>query len=125
MLQITPHMRVLICMDPVDFRKGIDGFAAVCRNQLEQNPHEGTLFVFRSRSKSSIRVLVYDGQGFWLCTKRLSSGTFKWWPNQTTSDKTVVIQSWDLQTLLGNGNPSSARFEKDWKRLLEAQLENK
>ena len=117
MLQITPHMKILICLDPIDFRKGIDGFAAVCRNELDQNPYEGTLFLFRSRSKSSIRVLVYDGQGFWLCTKRLSTGKFHWWPSQDSFAKSVVINSWDLQTLLGNGNPSLASFGKDWKKL--------
>ena len=120
MLQVTPHMRVLICLDSVDFRKGIDGFAAVCRNQLEQDPYEGTLFLFRSRSRSSIRVLVYDGQGFWLCTKRLSMGKFQWWPSQDSPLKSVTINSWDLQTFLGNGNPSQASFGKDWKKLASA-----
>jgi hypothetical protein len=104
-------------MDPVDFRKGIDGFAAVCRNLLEQDPYEGTLFLFRSRSKSSIKILVYDGQGFWLCTKRLSSGTFHWWPSASNAAKSIMINSWDLQTLLGNGNPSAASFTENWKKL--------
>lgn len=117
MLQVTPHMRILICVDPVDFRNGIDGFAAICRNQLEQDPYQGTLFLFRSRSRSTIKILVYDGQGFWLCTKRLSTGKFQWWPSQETEKKAVTINSWDLQTLLGNGNPSLALHGKDWKKL--------
>jgi transposase len=115
MLQITPHMRILVCMQSVDFRKGIDGFAAVCRNHLQQDPHSGTLFLFRNRSKSSIRALVYDGQGFWLCTKRLSQGTFKWWPQD--SSESILIKSWDLQTLFGNGNPSLASFGSDWRKI--------
>ena len=117
MLQVTPHMKILICVDPIDFRNGIDGFAAVCRNQLGQDPYQGTLFLFRSRSRSTIKILVYDGQGFWLCTKRLSTGKFQWWPSQETKEKSVTINSWDLQTLLGNGNPSLASFGKDWKKL--------
>ncbi len=72
MLQVTPHMRILVCMKPVDFRKGIDGIAAVCRNHLKQDPHGGILFLFRNRARCSIRILMYDGQGFWLCIKRLS-----------------------------------------------------
>jgi transposase len=115
MLQIIPHIRILVCVQPVDFRKGIDGIAAVCRNHLQQDPHTGTLFIFRNGSKSSIRILVYDGQGFWLCTKRLSQGKFKWWP-QSDSESTL-IQSWDLQTLLGNGNPSMASFGGDWRKI--------
>ncbi len=117
MLQVTPHMKILICVDSSDFRKGIDGFAAVCRNQLEQDPYQGTLFIFRSRSRSTIKILVYDGQGFWLCTKRLSTGKFQWWPSQETKEKSVTINSWDLQTLLGNGNPAKASFGEDWKKL--------
>ena len=115
MLQITPHMRILVCMQSIDFRKGIDGIAAVCRNHLQEDPHTGALFLFRNRSKCSIRILVYDGQGFWLCTKRLSRGKFKWWPK--SSSESISIQSWDLQTLLGNGNPCMASFGADWRKI--------
>lgn len=115
MLQVTPHMRILVCMEPVDFRKGIDGLAAVCRNKLMQDPHEGTLFLFRNRSKCAIRILMYDGQGFWLCSKRLSKGKFKWWPRNSL--ESITISSWDLQTFLGNGNPSSANFAEDWRKI--------
>ena len=115
MLQITPHMRILACMQPIDFRKGIDGIAAICRNHLKQDPHNGILFLFRNRSGCAIRVLIYDGQGFWLCTKRLSKGKFHWWPASTS--ESVIIQSWDLQTLLGNGNPSLAAYGGDWRKI--------
>lgn len=115
MLQVTPHIRILVCMKPVDFRKGIDGIAGVCRNHLKQDPHGGTLFLFRNRARCSIRILIYDGQGFWLCIKRLSKGKFHWWPESTS--EAVTIQSWDLQTLLGNGNPSLAAFAEDWYKL--------
>jgi transposase len=121
MLQVTPHMRVLICVDPMDFRKGIDGFSSVCRNTLEEDPYEGSLFLFTSKSRSSIRILVYDGQGFWLCTKRLSIGRFQWWPASDATSKSIQINSWDLQTLLGNGNLSTTTFAKDWKKLPSLQ----
>lgn len=115
MLQVTPQMRILVCMQPVDFRKGIDGMAAVCRNHLKQDPHQGTLFLFRNRAKCTIRILMYDGQGFWLCTKRLSKGKFQWWPESSLNSATIT--SWNLQTLLGNGNPSLAAFGEDWRKL--------
>ena len=44
MIQITPHMRILVAVQPVDFRKGIDGLAALCRQALESDPLAGTLF---------------------------------------------------------------------------------
>ena len=80
MIQITPHMRILVAVEPVDFRKGVDGLGGVCRRILKSDPFSGTVFVFRNRPKTSIKILVYDGQGFWLCQKRLSKGCFKWWP---------------------------------------------
>jgi hypothetical protein len=48
MIQITPHMRILLAVEPVDFRKGIDGLAALCRQALASDPQAGALFVFCS-----------------------------------------------------------------------------
>ena len=76
MIQITPQMRILVAVESVDFRKGIDSLAELCRQKLDADPFSGYLFVFRSRRATSSRVLVYDGQGFWLATKRLSKGRF-------------------------------------------------
>ena len=45
MIQITPHMRILLAAEPVDFRKGIDGLAGVCKNILDQDPFAGYLFI--------------------------------------------------------------------------------
>ena len=74
MIQITPQMRILVAVEAADFRKGIDGLARLCREALRSDPFSGALFVFRSRSGKAIKVLSYDGQGFWLCQKRLSKG---------------------------------------------------
>lgn len=46
MLQICPSARIFVCNQLVDFRKGIDGLAAVCRNKLDQDPYQGVLFIF-------------------------------------------------------------------------------
>jgi len=73
-IQVTPQMRVLVAVEPMDFRCGIDGLARACRAQLSSDPMGGAVFVFRSRRGTAIKLLVYDGQGFWLCHKRLSSG---------------------------------------------------
>jgi transposase len=72
MLQLTPQSRIFVATEPVDFRKGIDGLAAVCRRALGDNPLSGALYVFRNRAGTTLKILCYDGQGFWLCTKRLS-----------------------------------------------------
>ncbi len=57
--------------------KGIDGLIAVCKQKLSVDPFNGSLFLFYNKSKTSIKILSFDGQGFWLCAKRLSKGNFK------------------------------------------------
>jgi hypothetical protein len=57
MIQITPQMHVLVAVEPVDLRKGIDGLAAVCRGFAD--PFSGWLFIFAAAGRHH-HVLVYD-----------------------------------------------------------------
>jgi len=57
--------------------------------KLNADPFSGYLFIFRTRRGTAIRVLQYDGQGFWLATKRLSKGRFQWWPTGTEAVRTL------------------------------------
>jgi hypothetical protein len=66
MIQITAQMRVLVAIEPVDGRKGIDSLARLCQEKLAEDPFSGCVFVFRSRRGTAIRLLSYDGQGYWL-----------------------------------------------------------
>ncbi len=105
MIQITPQMRILVAVDPVDGRKGIDSLAQVCREKLAADPFSGCLFVFRSRSGTAIKILCYDGQGFWMAQKRLSQGRFVWWPRGSGPAQT--LQAHQAQLLLAAGNPET------------------
>jgi len=98
MLTITRAHRIYIACQPIDFRKGIDGFAAVCRAQFNLNPLSGHCFIFRNRRKTAIKVLLYDQTGFWLCHKRLSRGQFKQWPKSVSS--VISINTEQLNQLL-------------------------
>jgi transposase len=80
MIHLTSNTHILIATHPADFRQGIDGLAAVCKQRLACEPRSGTLFVFINRNKTMIRALVYENNGFWLMTKRLSKGKFSGWP---------------------------------------------
>lgn len=115
MIQLTPHMRILVAVAPVDFRAGIDALAGVCRRRLEADPFTGCLFVFRNRARTAIKILVYDGQGFWLCCKRLSSGRFPVWPDG--AEATRALQACELQLLLMAGDPSKAGTAPAWRPL--------
>jgi transposase len=113
MIQITPQMRILVAVEPTDFRRGIDGLARVCKEVLRHDPFNGWVFVFRNRPATALKILVYDGQGFWLCHKRLSSGKFHWWPAQGTAGRTLAAH--ELQVLLAAGNPTATRAAPAWR----------
>jgi transposase len=116
MIQLTPQMRILVAIEPADFRKGIDGMAKVCKEALGQDPFGGTVFVFRNRRATAVKILVYDGQGFWLCHKRLSSGRFRWWPVRgCRSEVAKRLAAHQLQVLLSAGNPAGAQGAPDWR----------
>jgi hypothetical protein len=70
-IQVTPQMRILVAVAPVDLRCGIDGLARVCTAVLTTDPCSGTVFVFRNRRGTAIKRLTYDTQGFWLAQKGL------------------------------------------------------
>ncbi|AQS36623.1 IS66 Orf2 like protein [Shewanella psychrophila] len=105
MIHLTANTKIFIATEPADFRKGIDGLSAVCRLQLAKDPRSGTVFVFINRSKTMIRALTYDGTGFWLMTKRLSTGKFKRWPRSTIPVTAMVATQ--LRQLLSGGVPQT------------------
>jgi transposase len=108
MIQLTPHMRILVAVEPADFRKGMDGLARVCREELLDDPFGGTVFVFRNRRGTMVRVFTYDGQGFWLCQKRLSSGRFRYWVSGD-SGRTATLAAHQVQLLLSGGDPAAGK----------------
>jgi len=114
MLTITPQMKVLVAIEPADFRKGIDGLVQVCRETLEQDPFAGTVFCFRNRRATAIKVLSYDGQGFWLCQKRLSNGKFSWWPSVRDA-ASIQLAAHQLSVLFSAGNPLHTAAAPDWR----------
>lgn len=116
MLSITPQMRILVAVEPADFRKGIDGLAGICRNALREDPFSGVVFVFRNRRATAIKILIYDGQGFWLCQKRLSKGRFQWWPESAVA-AVRELDARDLQLVLWNGDPTRGAMRPLWRGL--------
>ena len=102
MIAVSAQTRVLVCIGPIDFRKGIDGLAASCREILSGDPFSGA-----------------DGQGFWLCQKRLSEGRFRHWPTARDSEVQRELVAHQLQVLLagGDADAEAARGMSPWRRL--------
>jgi transposase len=116
MIQLTPQMRLLVAVTPVDFRRGIDGLARVCREVLAADPFSGTVFAFRNRRGTALKLLTYDGQGFWLCQKRLSTGRFRYWP-MNEEGKARPLRAHQLQVLLSAGDFEGAKGAPLWREV--------
>lgn len=82
MLYLTQDTKILLAIQPVDFRRQTDGLIAYCERNLFQDARSGQLFVFINRAHTMIRVLCYDENGYWLATKRLSRGRYSLWPTE-------------------------------------------
>ena len=100
MIHLTATTPIMLATVPADFRRGIDGFVALCQHQLGQQPRSGTVFAFINRSKTMVRLLVYEHNGYWLMTKRLSRGKYRDWPKR---DEAIgAIKAQQLRQLLSN-----------------------
>ena len=115
MLALSPSQRILLAVNAVDFRKGIDGLIGLCRQQLGENPLLGTLFVFTNRRHTALKLLIYDGQGFYLILKRFSQGRLRWWPDGDQPCHQLAAR--ELAILLWNGHPQQAAWAPLWRPL--------
>jgi len=119
MISLSPQLPVIMVHNPVNFKLGIDGLSQYCLNILKQDPMCQAIFMFRNKSKTSLRLLAYDGQGFILCTKRLSAGKFKFWimPSSDEKELSFKVNAFFAQTLLSGGDPYASLFLENWKNL--------
>lgn len=78
MLSFTGSLRVFLCVEACDMRKGFEGLQALVGERLGEDVRGGALFVFTNKRHTRLKVLYFDGTGLWLMTKRLEEGTFAW-----------------------------------------------
>lgn len=110
MIQITPQQTLVLAVDAIDFRKGIDGLIGLCRKYFG-DPFSGTVFAFRNQKGTAVKLLIYDGTGFWLCAKRFSSGKLRYWPRFPDE----IVSATTLMIILNQGSPVS--LGSSWRRL--------
>lgn len=115
MITVSPQTPVFVYRKAIDFRNGIDGLCGICKYELKEDPFSGSLFVFTNKKRISLKILVYDGQGFWVYHKRLSEGKFTGWPDG--DDDLVSILARELMVLIWNGDPKHTKMAEDWKKL--------
>ena len=93
----TGAVRVMVATKPVDFRKGMNGLAALVQQALHADPFAGEVFIFRPKRADRVKILVYDGTGLVLYAKRLEAGRFSW---PSPADGVAQLTSAQLATLL-------------------------
>jgi len=116
MIQLVAQMRILVAIEPLDFRKGLDSILAYCKQRLGQDPFSGTLFIFRNRAGTAIKIICYDGLGFYLVYRRFSRGKLAWWPHR--SDQPLhPLAAQQLAVVLAQGDPMHAAFPQPWRKI--------
>lgn len=104
MIHITTQQHLHLWVKPIDFRKGIDALVGLCRQHIG-SPYDGTVFAFRNKNGMAVKLLVYDGTGFWLCTKRFSQGKLNYWPRSCNEH----ICATTMMIILNQGKPTQMR----------------
>lgn len=96
-MMLGADVRVMVATKPVDFRRHIDGLAAIVQELLHEKPYSGAIWVFRSKRANKVKLLWWDGTGICLLTKRLESGRFLW---PAIADGTMPLTKAQLSMLL-------------------------
>ena len=78
MISPPSNLKIYLAVQPVDFRKGMDGLAAIVMNELELDPFSGAVFIFRSKRADRMKIIVWDGTGLVMTYKRIEGSGFVW-----------------------------------------------
>lgn len=85
MLSITSATRVFVAVVPIDLRGSFNRLSSHVKEVLAQDPLSGHWFVFTNRRRNRLKILIWDGSGYWICQKRLESGRFSWISGEQSS----------------------------------------
>ena len=112
MLTLGFSGRILVAVEPVDGRKGIDSLAGVVRSVLLGDPLSGDLFVFKNKGGDKLKILAWMGDGFALYLRRLERGTFAF---PAATDTSLLVTPTQLAMILGGLDPAKARQRRRYK----------
>jgi len=111
MFGLTTATRVFLAPGATDMRKGFDGLFGLVRDALGEDPLSGHLFLFANRDRTRLKVLVFDGSGLWVCSKRLEKGRFAW-PAAGEGQRRMTMRAEELTLLLSGIDLERARPRK-------------
>ena len=105
--------QIWLAIAPVDMRKGIDSLSCIVQQTLGYSPCAGSAFVFRNRAGNRLRLLLWDGNGVWLCQRRLHQGSFVW-PKATDACFSISQDQWQWLIAGVDWQRLSAKPQADW-----------
>jgi len=109
MLNLSELVRIYVCAQPTDMRKGFDSLAAVVRDWLGGDPLSGHLFVFRSRRGDRVKLLFWDKDGLAIFYKRLERGTFRFPAAGDPETRSIEVSAQELSLVLWGIDPASVK----------------
>lgn len=112
MIGLASGRAIYLATGVTDLRKSFTGLYALVREQLAHEPLSGAVFLFCNRRRDTVKLFCYDEGGFWVCAKRLESGTFRW---PVAGTQTVTLHAADLTLLLSGIDPAPSRWRRWWR----------
>lgn len=113
MFGLSLATKIYLGVEAVDMRKGFNGLFGLVRDQLDQDPLSGHLFLFTNRERTRLKALLWDGSGLWVCAKRLERGRFHW-PQARAAESSVLLKPEELSMLLHGLDLGQARRRRNW-----------
>lgn len=113
MLNLPASVTIYLHTEPTDMRKGVDGLSGIVRGQFEEDPTGGSLYLFVNRRRDRLKMLYWDGTGFWVFYKVLEQGTFE---VRQTDGQRLVIDATELAMLLGGVSLVGVKRRKRYKK---------
>ena len=114
MLSLTAATRIFLVAGPTDMRKSFNGLQAIVTSELKKSALSGDLFVFSNRRRDLLKILYWDRSGFWVCAKRLETGTFAW---PKTGGGSLEMTREELMLLLGGLDLGSTKRRRWYERM--------
>ena len=115
MLSFPPAVRIWLCVQPTDLRKSFDSLAELVRQQLQDDPLSGHVFVFRNRRSDRVKLLYWDEDGYVIVYKRLEAGTFRF-PAAAANQAGVSMRAAELAMLLDGVDWQNVRRSRRYRR---------
>jgi transposase len=115
MFALSAATKVYLAAGPTDLRKGFEGLCAIVEGVLEEAPLSGHVFLFANATRTRLKVLVWDGSGLWVCTKKLGRGRYAW-PTVSEGESRRVKMSQSELMLLLSGVDLAATKRREWWR---------